>query len=133
MILEEPQALGMVLVVGVDIGVQRPGIDEESYDATSARRISSIRSEMSECPLRPEPAAMRRRFSFRPPRCASIASRVSSETVVSRRSASCRRRASSSSGSFTVVRFTVCQHTVTANDSCAWLDVHEPVSLATQP
>jgi hypothetical protein len=31
--------------------------------------------------------------------------------VVSRRAASCRRRASRSSGSFTVVRFMICQHT----------------------
>jgi hypothetical protein len=71
-----------VLVVGVDIGVQRSRIDEESYGATSARRISSIRSEMSEWPLRPEAAAISRRFPIGPPRCASIASRVSSETVV---------------------------------------------------
>jgi hypothetical protein len=40
-----------------------------------------------------------------------MASRVIWDTVAPRRSASWRSRASSSSGSFTVVRFTVCQHT----------------------
>lgn len=40
-----------------------------------------------------------------------MASLVTSEIVAPRRAASCRSRASKSSGSFTVVRFIICQHT----------------------
>ena len=40
-----------------------------------------------------------------------MASRVTSAIVIPRRSASWRNLASRSFGSFTVVRFTVCQHT----------------------
>ncbi len=47
-----------------------------------------------------------------PPRCVSIASRVRSDTLVPRRAASWRSRASRSSGSLTVVLFMVCQHTL---------------------
>jgi len=111
MLLEQMKTLFMVSVVSVDIGVQRACVDQYRYRATSARRISSIRSEMSECPLWPTPAAIRRRWERRPPRCDSMASLVSSETVVRRRAASWRSLASSSSGSLTVVRFMVCQHT----------------------
>lgn len=72
--------------------------------------ICSIRSEMSVCPLRPAAAA---RSCRRPPRrWASSAERVTSEMVLPRRLASCRKRSSSSSGIFTVVRTMVCQHTV---------------------
>ena len=117
MVLQELEARVVVPVVGVDVGVQGSRVDEQRYRFTSARRISSIRSEMSEWPLCPAPAARSLRFPLRSPRCASIASRVSSETVVSRRSASCRNRASRSSGSFTVVRFMVCQHTARAQGS----------------
>ncbi len=101
----------MVTVVGVDVGIERAGVDQKRYRLTSARRISSIRSEMSGVPLRPTPAAIKRRRPRGAPRCSSMASLVKSETVVARRSASWRSRASRSSGSFTVVRFMVCQHT----------------------
>ncbi len=100
---QEIEGVMMVTVVGVDVGVKRPGVYEESYLATSATRISSMRSEMSSRPLRPAPAARRRR-SF-PPRWASMASRVSSETGMPRRLASWRSLASTSSGSLTVVLF----------------------------
>lgn len=105
--LEQLEAGSMMPVVAVDVGIERPGVDDQRDDVTSPEMISSIRSEMSDRPLAPAPAASRRR---RPPRGASskvsIASRVSSDTVTPRRFASCRRRASSSSGSFTVVRCT---------------------------
>ncbi len=91
-------------VVPVDVGVERTGVDDQSDGCTSAARISSTRSEISLQPLAPAPAARRRRLPGLAPRKASIASRVSSDTVLPLRSASCRRRASSSSGSFTVVR-----------------------------
>lgn len=54
---EEIKGLVMVPVVGVDVGVERPGVDQDRYLATSAARISSIRSEMSSRPLRPAAAA----------------------------------------------------------------------------
>ena len=41
----------VVLVISVDVGVQGTGVDEQRYRFTSARRISSIRSEISEWPL----------------------------------------------------------------------------------
>ena len=86
MFLEEFEAFGMMPVVPIDVGIQGTGIDQEGYEATSARRILSICSETSDRPLRPAPAASSRR---RPvplaPRWASIASRVSSDTVVPRR------------------------------------------------
>lgn len=62
--LQEVCTCLMMPVVGIDIGIKRTGIDNESYDATSLRRISSIRSEMSCCPLRPAARAPRTR---RPP------------------------------------------------------------------
>lgn len=102
-------------IVGVYVGIQRPGVDQKRYRSISCRRISSIRSAMSFRPLCPAPVANSRRrpASCRPTtRCASIASRVISDTVMPRRSASCRSRESSSSESFTVVRFMVCQHTI---------------------
>ena len=49
----------MVSIVGVDVGIQGTGDDEQRYRFTSDRRISSILSEISERPLCPEPAAMR--------------------------------------------------------------------------
>lgn len=94
----------MVTVVAVDVRVQRAGVDDQGDDGTSLARISSIRSEMSSWPLAPAAAASSLRRARWPPRWAAIASRVSSDTVVPRRCASCRSRASSSSGSFTVVR-----------------------------
>jgi hypothetical protein len=90
-------------VVGVDVGVEGPGVEDQRDGAISEARISSIRSETSLWPLRPLAAALRRR---RPPapRCCSSAVRVTSAIVTPRRSASWRSRASRSSGSFTVVR-----------------------------
>jgi hypothetical protein len=101
--LEQLQAGGVVGVVGVDVGVERAGVEDQRDGAISEARISSIRSEMSLWPLRPLAAASRRR---RPPapRCCSSAVRVTSAIVTPRRSASWRSRASRSSGSFTVVR-----------------------------
>ena len=98
------EASGVVAVIAVDVGVERAGVDDQSDGCTSAARICSMRSEMSSRPLAPAPAARSRRLPGWVPRNVSIASRVRSDTVVPRRSASCRRRASSSSGSFTVVR-----------------------------
>jgi hypothetical protein len=45
--LEQFEALGVVVVVGIDVGVQRPGVDEDGYRVTSSRRISSMRTETS--------------------------------------------------------------------------------------
>ena len=102
--LEQFEALGVVAVVAVDVGVQRAGVDDQCDCATSPAMISSIRSEMSWRPLAPAPAARSRRWPRGASSKVSIASRVSSETVTPRRCASWRNRASSSSGSFTVVR-----------------------------
>lgn len=107
---EQLQAGRVVGVVGVDVGVEGPGVEDQRDGAISAARISSIRSETSLWPLRPLAVALRRR---RPPapRCCSSAVRVTSAIVTPRRSASWRSRASRSSGSFTVVRRMGCQHT----------------------
>ncbi len=94
----------MVTIIAIDVGVERSGVDDQRDESTSFATISSIRSEMSWRPLDPAPAASILRRVVAPPSSASIAWRVSSETVVPRRCASCRRRASSSSGNFTVVR-----------------------------
>jgi hypothetical protein len=100
---QQLKAGGVMGVVGVDVGVEGPCVDDQRDGAISEARISSIRSETSLCPLRPPPAASSCR---RPPapRCCSSAARVTSAIVTPRRSASWRSRASRSSGSFTVVR-----------------------------
>ena len=87
--LEQIEAGAMVAVVAVDVGIEGAGVNEKRDQATSARRISSIRSDTSDSPLAPAPAARRRRrpFTVRP-RCASMASRVNSDTVVPRLCAS---------------------------------------------
>lgn len=54
---EELEAVVMVPVVGVDVGIKRPSVDQDRYSTTSTARISSIRSDMSSRPLRPAPAA----------------------------------------------------------------------------
>ncbi len=77
--LQQLEALRVIIVVRVDVRVQRTGVNQQSYRRTSARSISSIRTETSAAPLRPAPAASRRRRSRRPPRCSSIACRVTSE------------------------------------------------------
>ena len=56
---QEVKRLAMVAVVGIDVGVERSGVDQRGYLTTSAARISSMRSEMSSRPLRPAPAARR--------------------------------------------------------------------------
>jgi hypothetical protein len=100
---EQLQAGRVMGVVGVDVGVEGTGVEDQRDGAISEARISSIRSETSLWPLRPLAAALRRRRSPAP-RCCSSAVRVTSAIVTPRRSASCRSRASRSSGSFTVVR-----------------------------
>jgi hypothetical protein len=49
--LQQLQASGVVGVVGVDVGVERPGVDDQRDGASSEARISSIRSETSLWPL----------------------------------------------------------------------------------
>jgi hypothetical protein len=67
--LEQFECDSMVSVVGVDVGVQRSGVDDErGYRATSAARISSMRSATSLRPLCPPPAAPSRRRVDGPPR-----------------------------------------------------------------
>jgi hypothetical protein len=96
----------VVGVIGIEGRIERPCVDDQPDCRSSVRRISSIRSDTSCCPLRQVlPAANRRRDP--PPTWRWIASRVSSETVNPLRAASWRRRASSSSGNLTVVRFKV--------------------------
>ena len=116
MALQQPAAatvLGVVRVVG---RVQRTGVRYQR-PASSDRSISSIRRETSLLPL--SPGAPRWRRPDGPTRWVTMASRVSSDTVIPSRSASWRRRASRSSGSLTVVRFTVCQHIIADSDLTA--------------
>jgi len=49
----------VVSIVGVGVGIQGTGDDEQRYRFTSDRRISSILSEISERPLCPVPTPMR--------------------------------------------------------------------------
>ncbi len=80
---EEVDAFVVMIVVRIDVGIERTGIDEDGYLDTSSRRISSIRTETSCDPLRPAAVAiMRRRPVGRVPRWLSMASRVSSDTVM---------------------------------------------------
>lgn len=44
---EERQAGAVVPIVGIDVGVERPGVDDESYGDISEVSISSMRSAMS--------------------------------------------------------------------------------------
>ena len=74
-------------IVLVGVRVEGPGVDEERYCSSSAARISSMRSAVSEDPLRPAFAASSRRRSGAP-RWAEIASLVSSDTVMPLRLAS---------------------------------------------
>ena len=66
--LKQFKALGMVVVVCVDIGVERTGIDKEGYGETSWRRISSMRTETSCEPLLPAAEAINLRRPNPPPR-----------------------------------------------------------------
>jgi hypothetical protein len=65
---EELEALAMMVVVCVDVGVERAGIDEKGYRDTSSRRISSIRTETSCEPLLPAAEAISFRRSDPAPR-----------------------------------------------------------------
>ena len=56
---QEIKTGSVVPVIGIDVGVERTGINNEGYGVTSLARISSTRSEMSLCPLRPAAAAPR--------------------------------------------------------------------------
>lgn len=108
--LQQLETGGVMSVVSVDVGIERPGVADQRDGESSEARISSIRSETSLRPLRPAPAAPR----WRPlpePRCCSRAARVTSAIVAPRRDASWRSRASSSSDSLMVVRLMGCQHT----------------------
>ena len=102
MCFQEAETGSVVLVVGVDVSVERAGIDDQRDNGTSLASISSMRSDTSRQPLRPAAAAPNRRTG--PLRWVSMASLVSSEMVISRCSASWRSLASSSSGSVIVVR-----------------------------
>jgi hypothetical protein len=66
--LEQFEALGVVVVVCVDVGVERAGVDEEGYGETSSRRISSMRTETSCEPLLPAAEAINFRRPDPPPR-----------------------------------------------------------------
>ena len=54
---QQIEAGSVVAVVGVYVGVERAGIDDQSDGDASWVRISSIRSDMSRRPLRPAAAA----------------------------------------------------------------------------
>lgn len=56
---QEVQAGCVVLVVGIDVGIEGTGIDDQGDGTTSRANISSIRSETSRRPLRPAAAASR--------------------------------------------------------------------------
>ncbi len=87
-LIQQRDALDVVRVIGIEIRVERAGVDyERDRGPTSAARISSMRSEMSRRPLRtaPEADSLRRRS---PTNRASRASRVTSLIVEPRRRAS---------------------------------------------
>jgi hypothetical protein len=65
--LEQCEARFVVAVVFIDVGVKRPGIDNQCYRRASRRMISSMRRAVSRRPLRPAFAAMSRR-RLPPPR-----------------------------------------------------------------
>jgi hypothetical protein len=46
--LEQLEARCMVPIVAIDVRVERTGVDDQRYQATSARRIFSICSETSD-------------------------------------------------------------------------------------
>lgn len=50
---EKFKALGMMVVICVDVSIKRTSIDDERYWETSSRRISSMRTETSCNPLLP--------------------------------------------------------------------------------
>jgi len=84
MALQQVERRCMLGIIAVDVRVERARVDDQRDRLTSAAMISSMRSEMSDRPLRPAAAAPRRR---RPPApmCSSSAVRVTSAMVVPRR------------------------------------------------
>jgi hypothetical protein len=109
MVQEKSAAADVLDIVSVVGRVERSDVSDQR-PASSDLRISSIRWETSLRPLRPAAPNLRLPPSTR---CVSMACRVSSDTVMPRRSASWRSLASRSSGILTVVLFRVCQHTPT--------------------
>ena len=83
--LEKAPGTAVLDVVRVVRRIERAGVGDQR-SASSDRSISSIRCETSLLPLRP--AAPNRRLPPGPTRWVSMASRVTSETVMPRRSAS---------------------------------------------
>jgi hypothetical protein len=66
----------VVRIVSVDVGIERPDVDDERpYRPTSAERISSIRAGTSLRPLCPAAAAPSRRGVEGPPKQASSPTR----------------------------------------------------------
>ena len=63
----------VALVVSIDVRKERPSVDNQRDEPSSAARISSIRSGISVRPLASAPAARNRLRPLRPPRCAAIA------------------------------------------------------------
>lgn len=51
--LQQLRARLVVLIVGIDVGVERTRVNDDGYGVTSLPKISSIRSEMSCRPLLP--------------------------------------------------------------------------------
>lgn len=66
--LKQLKAGLVVPVIGVHIGVQRSGVDDQRNGDSSSARICSIRWEMSSRPLDPAAAARRRRRPLLAPR-----------------------------------------------------------------
>ena len=52
------EAGSVVAIVGVYIGVERPGVDDQGDDFASWMSISSTRSDILRLPLRPAAAAL---------------------------------------------------------------------------
>lgn len=68
MSFEQLETLVVVVVIRVDVGIERTGVDDQSYRETSMRRISSMRAETFPDPLRPDPAASSLRLPRLDPR-----------------------------------------------------------------
>ena len=66
MVKKQIEARLVLAIILIDVRVQWPRVDEKRYRPTSPRKISSTRSEIVFCPLRPALAA-ESRFAL-PPR-----------------------------------------------------------------
>lgn len=75
----------VVLVVGIDVGVERTRVNDDSYGVTSLPKISSIRSEMSCRPLRPAAFAPSTRRPGVPSPRSSSSARPAGTIAASRR------------------------------------------------